>query len=102
MRTSYRHRIDYYADVASTKKVILSDELYLFGSKFGWILSGRTKNEYIAPKRDSLTMLGYSSSGISTNFLGFSKTDDSTFNNSRLGGFWGLKNSWNKGSLETN
>ena len=78
---------DYYADIVSTKRIMLSDGLYLFGSKFGWILSGRTKNEYIAPKRDSLTMLAYSSSGISTNFLGFSKTDDSIFNNSHLGGF---------------
>ena len=82
---------DYYADIVSTKRIMLSDGLYLFGSKFGWILSGRTKNEYKAPKRDSLTMLTYSSSEISTNFLGFSKTDDSIFNNSRLEDFWALE-----------
>ena len=68
---------DYYADIVSAKRVMLSDGLYLFWSKVGWILSGRTKNEYIAPKRNSLTMLTYSSSEISTNFLGFSKRDDS-------------------------
>ena len=51
---------DYYADIVSAKRIMLSDGLYLFGSKFGWILSGRTKNEYKAPKRDSLTMLTYS------------------------------------------
>ena len=82
---------DYYVDIVSTKRIMLSDGLYLFGSKFGWILSGRTKNEYKAPKRDSLTMLTYSSSEISTNFLGFSKTDDSIFNNSRLEDFWALE-----------
>ena len=69
----------------------LSDGLYLLGSKFGWILSGRTKNEYKAPKRDSLTMLTYSSSEISTNFLVFSKTGDSIFSNSRLEDFWVLE-----------
>ena len=78
---------DYYADIVSTKRIMLSDGLYLFGSKFGWILSGRTKNEYAAPERDSLTMLTYSFSEMSTNFLGFSKTDDSIFNNSRLEDF---------------
>ena len=78
---------DYYVDIVSTKRIMLSDGLYLFGSKFGWILSGRTKNEYKAPKRDSLTMLTYSSSEISINFLGFNKTDDSIFNNSSLEDF---------------
>ena len=70
---------NYYADIMSTKRTMLSDGLYLFESKFGWILSGRTKNEYTPPKRDSLTMLTYSSSEIPTKFLGFSKTDDSIF-----------------------
>ena len=36
-------------------------------------------------------MLTYSSSEISTNVLGFSKTGDSIFNNSRLQNFWVLK-----------
>ena len=31
---------DYYADIVSTKRIMLSDGLYLFGSKFGLILSG--------------------------------------------------------------
>ena len=38
-----------------------------------------------------MTMLTYSSSEIFTNFLGFSKTDDSIFNNSRLEDFWALE-----------
>ena len=42
---------DYYADIVSAKRIMLSDGLYLLRSKFGWILSGRTKNEYTAPKR---------------------------------------------------
>ena len=46
------------------------------------------KNGNTSSKRDSLTMLTYSSSEISTNFLGFSKTDDSIFNDSRLEDFW--------------
>ena len=33
-------------------------------------------------------MLTYSSCEISTNFLGFSKTDNSIFNDSRLEDFW--------------
>ena len=82
---------DYFADIVSTKKIMLSDGLYLFGSKFGRILSGRTKNEYTAPKRDSLTMLTYSLSEISSNFIGFSNTEDSIFNNSRLEDFWELE-----------
>ena len=82
---------DYYADIVSTKRIMLSNGLYLFGSKFGLILSGRTKNEYKAPKRDSLTMLTYSSFDISTNFLGFSKTDDSIFNKSPVEDFWALE-----------
>ena len=69
------------------KRVMLSDGLYSFWSKLGWILSGRTKKEYIAPKRDSLKMLTYSSSEISTIFLGFSKTDDSILNKSHLEDF---------------
>ena len=77
---------DYYAGIVSTKRIMLSNGLYLFGG----ILSGRTKNEYKAPMRDSLTMLTYSSSEISTNFLGFGKTDNSIFNNSRLDDFWAL------------
>ena len=36
-------------------------------------------------------MLTYSSSEISTSFLGFSKTDDFIFNNSRLEDFWALE-----------
>ena len=82
---------DYYADIVPTKRIMLSHELHLLGSKFGWILSGRTKNEYKTPKRDSLTMLTYSSSEISTNFLVFSKTGDSIFSNSRLEDFWVLE-----------
>ena len=82
---------EYYADNALTKRIMLSNGLYLFGSKFGWILSGRTKNEYTAPKRDSLTILTYSSHEISTNFLGFNKTDDSIFNNSHLEDVWTLE-----------
>ena len=78
---------DYYVDIVSAKRIMLSDGLYLFGSKFGWILSGRTKNEYKTPRR----MLTYSSSEISTSFLGFSKTDDFIFNNSRLEDFWALE-----------
>ena len=40
---------------------------------------------------DFLTMLTYSSSEISTTFLGFSKADDSIFNNSCLKDFWALE-----------
>ena len=82
---------DCYADIVLTKRVMLSDGLYLFGSKFGCILSGRTNNEYTAPKRDSLGMLTYSSGKISTNFLGFSETDDSIFNNTCLEEIWALE-----------
>ena len=89
---------DYY-DIISTKWVILSDGLYLFGSRFECILSGRKKSEYTAPKRDSLTILTYSLSGISTNSLGFNKTDESIFNNSHLEDFWALETIEIKDSL---
>ena len=81
----------YYADIVSTNRIMLSEGLYLVGSKFGRMLSGRTKHEYTAPKRDSLMMLTYSLSEISTNFLGFNKTDDSIFNSSWLEDFWALE-----------
>ena len=81
----------YTTDIMLAKRVMLSDGLYSFWSKFGWILSGRTKKEYIAPKRDSLKMLTYSSSEISTNSLGFTKTDDSILNKSYLEDFWALE-----------
>ena len=73
-------RNDHYVDILSTKRNMLSHGFCLFRSKFGWMLSGRTNNEYTATKRDALTILTYSSSQISTNFLGFNKTDDSIFN----------------------
>ena len=57
------------------------------------------KIEYAAPKRDSLTMLTYSLSEISTNSLGFNKTDESIFNNSHLEDFWVLKTIEIKDSL---
>ena len=89
---------DYY-DIISTKWVILSDGLYLFGSRFECILSGRKKSEYTAPKRDSLTILTYSLSGISMNSLGFNKTDESIFNNSHIEDFWALETIEIKDSL---
>ena len=49
------------------------------------------KNEYTAPSRDSLTMLTYSLSKISTNYLGINKTDDCIFSNSRLEDSWELE-----------
>ena len=81
----------YYADIVSTNKIMLSEGLYLVVSKFGWMLSGRTKHEYTAPKRDSLMMLTYFLSEISTSFLGFNETDDSIFNSSCLEDFWALE-----------
>ena len=82
---------NYYGDIVLTKSVIIWDGLYLVGSKFGWILSGSTENEYTARKRNSLTMLMYSSGEISTNFLGFSKIDHSMFSISHLDDFWALE-----------
>ena len=73
--------------------------MYLFGSRFECILSGRKKSDYTAPKRDSLTILTYSLSGISTNSLGFNKTDESIFNNSHIEDFWALETIEIKDSL---
>ena len=82
---------DYFADIVSMKRILLSDGLYLLGSKFGWILSGRKRNDNSIPKEYSLAMFTHSSSDISTNLLGFEKTDDCVFKQSRIEDFWALE-----------
>ena len=83
---------DYYSDIVSTKRISLSDGLYLLSSKFGWILSGRTKEENEVKSTEStLALLTHSSSEISTNLLKLDRTDDSAFKNSYIEDFWALE-----------
>ena len=82
---------DYFADIVSMKRISLSNGLYLLGSKFGWILSGRTKPEEATLKEDSISMLTHSSSSISSSLFGFEKADESVVNHSKIEDFWALE-----------
>ena len=53
---------DYYTDIVSMKRTPISNGLYLLGSKFGWILSGRAQIEDPDVTENSMMMLNSTSS----------------------------------------
>ena len=88
---------NYYGDIVLTKSVMLWDGLYLFGSKFGWILSGSAENEYTALD-DAYVLFGW-------NFNQFPWIQwDRSFHIQHLTSRWflGIRNNWNKGILNNN
>ena len=53
---------DYYTDIVSMKRTPICNGLYLLGSKFGWILSGRAQIEDPDVTENSMMMLNSTSS----------------------------------------
>ena len=80
---------DYYADIVSMKRITICNGLYLLGSKFGWILSGRAQTE--VGTTDSMMMLTNTSSELATQYLDFIKEDEFMTKEPNLEEFWKLE-----------
>ena len=82
---------DYYADIVSMKGITICDGLYLLGSKFGWILSGRAQIEDPDVTENSMMMLTSTSSQLATQYLDFNKEDAEMIKKPNLEDFWKLE-----------
>ena len=82
---------DYYADIVSMKRITICDGLYLLGSKFGWILSGRAQMEDPDVTENSVMMLTSTSSQLATENLHFKKEDAEMIKKPNLEDFWKLE-----------
>ena len=81
---------NYYVDIVSMKRITICDGLFLLGSKFGWILSGRTQTENPEVTENSMMMLTSTSSQLATQYLDFNKEDAEMIKKPNLEDFWKL------------
>ena len=81
---------DYYNDVMTTEKIKIQEGLYVLNSKFGRIITGKTKtNEKI--KENSMLIMTHSSSKILPDLHQFTTTDDSLSTPPNIEELWKLE-----------
>ena len=81
---------DYYNEVMSTERVEIDDGLYLIKSKFGWILSGKTKSSCTHPD-NSMFVMTHTSSRVLSELHHLSSADESLPTPPDVDQFWKLE-----------
>jgi hypothetical protein len=81
---------DYYLDFVNGEKIEVQEGLYLLASKFGWILSGRTKDRYNESYPETSMLILTQSSCINKTNV-FTTIDSSMPSKTELEDFWNIE-----------
>ena len=82
---------DYYNEIVKSEKVEIQKGLYIINSKFGWIMTGRTKLAEGTGKESSLFVMTHSNSRILPESQYFSKIDDTMPSQPNVEDLWKLE-----------
>ena len=79
---------DYYHEVMSSERVEVQEGLYLIKSKFGGIISGKTKTNERIHHENTMFVMTHSSTQVLPKLQHFSNTDDSMMTPPNINDFW--------------
>ena len=79
---------DYYHEMMSSEKVEVQEGLYLIKSKFGWIISGKTKTNERVHHENTMFVMTHSSTQVLPELQHFSNRDDSMLTPPNIDDFW--------------
>ena len=82
---------DYYNEVMSPERVNVQEGLYLVKSKFGWIISGKTKTNERSRSDSAMFVMTHSSTRLLPELQQFHKTDDSLPTQPNIDDLWKLE-----------
>jgi hypothetical protein len=80
---------DYYLDIIMSQRIEIEPGLYLLGSKLGWILTGRTRNNDVYSESVSMFILTYGNNIIERSC--FQCVDDTIKSKPDLQDFWNIE-----------
>lgn len=82
---------DYYNDIMTGERKVIREGLFALNSKFGWVISGRTRTNTEKPTESSLFVMTHTSSSIPSDIHEFTETDKPLPLPPNLEDFWNLE-----------
>ena len=75
----------------SSERVEVQEGLYFIKSKFGWIISGKTKTNGRIHHKNTMFVMTHSSTQLLPKLQHFSNTEDSMLTSPNIDNFWKLE-----------